>query len=235
VHNLSLYLSELGSVWAAQGLEEPRDYVEKMRRSPERAREFTRMMYEVHHYLGNEIARLLDLSGVHRLMDLGGNSGVVSMALLRKYPGLTVTVVDIENVCLAGREIAEENSMSDRISFYPSEFEQGEFPAGFDCVLKCDVSVFELALFRKLWASLNPGGRLVLVEHLSPEEHVLPDSRLRWTFLDSLEDANISIPTMDQVQARLVQAGFQLLPGVHVLTDDRLLFQALKPLEGLTN
>jgi SAM-dependent methyltransferase len=189
----------------------------------------------VHQYLGNELAELLDLSGVRRLMDLGGNSGVVSMALLRKYPALTVTVVDIENVCVAGREIAAENSMSERISYYPAEFEHSAFPTGFDCILKCDVSVFEAALFRKLWASLNPGGRLVLVEHLSPEENVLPDSRLRWVFLDSLEDANISIPTIDQVQARLVQAGFQLLPGVQVLSDKRLLFQAQKPLEGVTN
>jgi len=83
VHDLALYISEPGSVWAAQGLAKPIDYVEKMRESPDRAREFTRMLYEVHKNLANELASRLDLAGVHRLMDLGGNSGVVSMALLR--------------------------------------------------------------------------------------------------------------------------------------------------------
>ena len=132
VHDLALYISEPGSVWAAQGLAKPIDYVEKMRGSPDRAREFTRMLYEVHKNLANELASRLDLAGVHRLMDLGGNSGVVSMALLRKSPGLTATVVDIENVCIAGHEIADENSFSDRITYYPAEFNQDAFPGGFD-------------------------------------------------------------------------------------------------------
>ncbi len=74
-------------------------------------------------------------------MDLGGGSGVVSMALLRKYPALTSTVVDIENVCVAGRQIAEEEGLSDRISYHPADFAGGEFPAGYDLVPQCDVGV----------------------------------------------------------------------------------------------
>jgi len=60
-----------------------------MKVDPDRAREFTRMLYEVHQYLGNELATLLDLTNVRRLMDVGGGSGVVTMALLQKYPDLT--------------------------------------------------------------------------------------------------------------------------------------------------
>jgi 2-hydroxy-4-(methylsulfanyl)butanoate S-methyltransferase len=119
VHNLALYIGEHGSVWAAQGLFEQRNYVDKMKLDPQRAREFTRMLYEVHQYLGNDLAALLDLTGVHRLMDVGGGSGVVSMALLRKYPELTVTVMDIENACISGGEIAAENSLSNRITYRP--------------------------------------------------------------------------------------------------------------------
>jgi hypothetical protein len=48
---------------------------------------------------------------------LGGGSGVVSLALLRQHPHLTSTAVGIENVCIAGREFAQENSLSDRITY----------------------------------------------------------------------------------------------------------------------
>lgn len=96
VHNLALYIREPGSAWAAQGQVEPRDYVEKMRRDPTRARDFTRVLFEVHPSLGYKLAEMLDLTGVQRLMDAGGGSGVVSMALLRKHPGLIATVVDKE-------------------------------------------------------------------------------------------------------------------------------------------
>lgn len=55
----------------------------------------------------------LDMTGVNRLLDLGGGSGVVSLALLRQHPHLTSTAVGIEDVCIAGREIAQENSLSE--------------------------------------------------------------------------------------------------------------------------
>jgi SAM-dependent methyltransferase len=228
VSNLALYLSEPGSVWAAQGLPKRINYVERMRLDPARAREFTRMLYEVHLPLAKTVSELLDLTGAQQLMDLGGGSGVVSMALLRKYPALKATVVDIENVCKAGREIAADEGLADRISYHPAEFASGEFPTGFDVIIKCDVSVFGLRLFEKLWQALKPGGRLVFVEHLSPSETSAPPTRVEWTFLDSLDDPYFSIPTFDQVQSMLVQAGFQILPGRHTFGSDWTVFQAQK-------
>lgn len=228
VSNLALYIRDPGSIWAAQGLPAPKDYVEKMRNSPARAREFTRMLFEVHQPLAKAVAELLDLTEVHRLMDLGGGSGVLSMVLLRKYPALHATVVDIENVCIAGREIAAEEGLADRISYHPAEFASDEFPAGFDMVLKCDVSVFGVWLYKKLWQSLKPGGRLVFVDHLSPTENFAPLTRVEWTFLDSLDDPNFSIPTYAQVQSMLIQAGFQVLPEQHILGSGWIVLQARK-------
>jgi predicted TPR repeat methyltransferase len=226
VHNLSLFISEPGSIWAAQGLSEPKDYVEKMRASPARAREFTRMLFEIHQPLANQIAALLDLSDVQRMMDLGGGSGVVSMALLRKYPALTSTVVDIENVCLAGREIAAEEGLSDRISYHPVEFASDEFPTGFDMVLQCDVGAFGLPLFQKLFETLKPGGRLIFVEHYSPTDETAPVTRLDWTFLDSLRDPHFIFPTRAQVKAQLAQAGFDVAPEHQTLGSGWIIFQA---------
>jgi len=228
VYNLALYIREPGSIWAAQGLPEPINYVDKMKMSPSRAREFTRMLFEVHQSLAKAVAELLDLTGVQHIMDLGGGSGVISMALLRKYPGLHATVVDIENVCIAGREIAIEQGLADRISYHPAEFEQDEFPTGFDMILKCDVSVFAEWLFKKLWHSLKPGGRLVFVEHISPSENSAPVTNLEYTFLDSLGDPNISTPTIAQLQSQLTQVGFQVLPGQQIVGTGRVYFQARK-------
>jgi len=232
VSNLAPYIREPGSIWAAQGLPARTDYVAKMRSNPARAREFTRMLFEVHQPLAKAVSELLggllDMTGVQRLMDLGGGSGVVSMALLRKYPALQATVVDIENVCIAGREIATEEGLADRISYHPAEFAHDEFPTGFDLVIKCDVIVFGVWLFKKLWQVLKPGGRLVFVEHLSPTEYSAPPTRVEWTFLDSLVDPYFSIPTLTQVQSMLTQAGFQLMPGQHTFGPGWVVFQARK-------
>jgi hypothetical protein len=81
VSNLAPYMREPGSIWTAQGLPARTDYVTKMRSSPARAREFTRMLFEVHQPLAQIVSELLDglldMTRVRRVMDLGGGSGGV--------------------------------------------------------------------------------------------------------------------------------------------------------------
>jgi ubiquinone/menaquinone biosynthesis C-methylase UbiE len=186
------------------------------------------MLFEVHQNLANQVAELLDLTGVERMMDLGGNSGVVSMALLRKYPALTSTVVDIENVCVAGREIAEKEGFSDRITYHPAEFADDEFPSGFDLVLQCDVAVYGVELLQKLYRSLKPGGRLIVVDHFSPASNLAPTARLEWTFLDSLHDPNFSFPTLDEFKSQLARTGFEISAEHQTLGKGLVVLQAWK-------
>lgn len=124
-------------------------YVEQMAADPERARRFTRMLYEIHQPLAADVAAALDLGGTRRLMDLGGGSGVVAIALAKRWPKLEVTIVDIATVCAAGREIAAAEGVDDRILFQGADFLRDPLPGGFDAVLECDVAVFSEALFRK--------------------------------------------------------------------------------------
>lgn len=210
VRDLAVHIREPGSAWAAQGLTPP-DYVAQMAESPERARRFTRMLYEIHAPFADMLAESLDMNAVDRLMDLGGGSGIVSLALLRRYPHLTAVVVDIANVCATGREIAVENSMEERITYHPADFRRDEIPSGFDIVLECDVGVHNEPLFRKVRAALNPGGRLVIVDRFAPVQGAAPVSRLHWTFRDSLADPEFTIPTAAEVQTLLREAGFQVL------------------------
>jgi SAM-dependent methyltransferase len=228
VHALPQLISEPGSLWAVQGLEDPKNYVDRMRASPDRAREFTRMLFEVHQNLANQVAELLDLTGVERMLDLGGNSGVISMALLRKYPALTSTVVDIENVCLAGREIAAEQGFFDRITYHPAEFTHDEFPTGFELVLQCDVGVYSIELLHKLHRSLKSGGRLIFVDHFSPAKNLAPITRLEWTFLDSLHNPNFSFPTLAEFKSLLAQAGFDVSDELQILGKGLMVLQARK-------
>jgi len=228
VHGLPQFISAPGSLWTIQGLDEPIDYVDKMRANPERAREFTQMLFEVHQDLANQVAELLDLRSVERMMDLGGNSGVVSMALLRKYPTLTSTVVDIENVCIAGREIAEEQGFSDRITYHPADFETDEFPTGFDLVLHCDVGIYNNELLQKLHRSLKPGGQFIFVGHLSPAENLAPTTRIEWIFLASLHDPNYGYPALDGFKSQLKQTGFEVSDKHQIINNGWILLQARK-------
>lgn len=208
--DLSTCLREPGSAWDTLGLT-PRMYVAEMKEDPDIAGRFTRMLYEIHRPLAEELAGFLDLSGTERIMDLGGGSGVVSLALLRRHPELNATVVDITNVCNAGREIAAECSLAERITYHPADFLRDELPTGFDLALECDVNVYSEALFRKVRHSLRRGGRFVIIDEFAPSEEAAPPSRLHWAFEGSMRDPDFSFPTSTTVKALLEKAGFQIL------------------------
>jgi SAM-dependent methyltransferase len=228
VRGLPQLIREPGSLWAAQEMADPKNYVDRMRASLERAREFTRMLFEVHQGLAIQVAERLDLTGVERMMDLGGNSGVISMALLRKYPSLTSTVVDIGNVCVAGREIAKEKGFSDRITYHSAEFVYEDFPSGFDLVLQCDVAIYGVELIQKIHRSLKSGGRLIYVDHFSPAVNLAPTTRVEWTFLDSLHEPNFGFPTLDEVLLRLTHVGFDVSDEHQILGRGMIVVQAWK-------
>jgi hypothetical protein len=120
-------------------------------------------------------------------------------------------VVDIENVCRAGREIAAENKLRNRITYLAADYLQDELPAGFDMVMLCDLSSFSQILFRKSYDALNANGHLVTVEKFAPSRTTAPPSRLLSAFLDSLQHPSQSIDftTVEVVQSRLRKTSYR--------------------------
>ena len=214
------------------------DYVEEMMRDPERARRFTRMLYEIHQPLARRLAVALELTGVGRLLDLGGGSGVVSLALVRRWPELAATVVDVASVCDAGREIAAEEGLADRVSYLPANFMAAELPAGFQAVLECDVAIYSVELFARVRRALADHGRFLVVDAFAEDgggagvagarrEHGRDRSELAWSLVRRLRDPSWRAPTVEGTVAMLREAGFKTItttslpstPGVGGLSE----------------
>jgi 3-hydroxy-5-methyl-1-naphthoate 3-O-methyltransferase len=211
------------SAWQTSNLT-PADYSRQMEADPIYTAGFTRKLYQIHISFAEQLANLLDLRGVKRLLDLGGGSGVVSLALLRKQPELTSIVVDVESVCQTGRELASENGLDKRITYLAADILQDDLPTGFDLVMLCDVGLFSEILFHRIHAVLNQKGRLVIVDKFAPSQTGAPPSRLLAAFLTSLESPAQSIDyiTTEVVKTRLQQAGFRDLSSTRVPHKDQL-------------
>jgi predicted O-methyltransferase YrrM len=223
VRDLPLNIRRPIPAWEALNQAPPDEY-RQIREDARYAADFTRMLCEIHIALAEELANLLDLRGVQRLMDLGGGSGVVSFALLRKQPELTSVVVDVETVCQAGREIAAENGLAERIAYLAANFLQDDLPSDFDMVLLCDVGSFSDALLGKIHDALNVGGHLVVVDKFAPTKTTPPPSRLSGAFLNSLNhpEQPIDFTTAEMARARLQQAGFRDVSTTSVPHGDTL-------------
>ncbi|RPJ50007.1 MAG: hypothetical protein EHM23_35805 [Acidobacteria bacterium] len=209
LHDLALHIRVPGSVMDSLDFT-PVNYVLAMGENPERAARFTRMLFELHHPLATQVAENLDMEGIRRFMDLGGGSGVVSMAVLKRHPECTAVVVDIENVCSAGSHIAGETSVANRITYHPADFTKDNLPDGFDMVLECDVGEYGTDLFRRIRGALNPNGRLVIVDQFPPAVGVARPGQLHWAFERSLRDPEFRFLTVGEVRERLAGVGFEV-------------------------
>jgi predicted O-methyltransferase YrrM len=223
MRDLALNIGKPVSAWQTRK-EPPPDYLQRIQEDPAFAARFTRKLYEIHSPLAERLADLVDISEVRSLLDLGGGSGVVSFALLRKQDNLTSVVVDVQNVCEAGREIARENRLEHRMTYQAADLLQDELPAGFDLVILCDVGTFAEELFGRIYAALNPRGRLLVVDKFAPVGTSAAPSRLTSAFLSSLQlpAQSIDFTTAEMVQTQLGRVGFRETSVTPLPPRDRL-------------
>lgn len=211
--DLARHIGHPMSVWAGQN-RMPHDYLRAIAADPAFARRFTQMLYELHRPLADAVTGALDMRGVARLMDLGGGSGVLSLALLRDHPALSAVVVDHPHVCAAGQSIAATRPEGARLTFIPGDFTRDPLPEGCDLALECDVGIYSEALFRRVWAALRPGGRLVIIDELAaPRGDDDGPMQRRYAFYRAMTDfpsEEPERPSVGRVQGMLARAGFRL-------------------------
>jgi hypothetical protein len=111
----------------------------------------------------------VDLAGVQRLLDVGGNSGEFARQAVRHWPGLSVDVLDLPVVCRLGEEHIARHGDPSRVRFLPGDLRTQPMPAGygaisFKSVLHDWPDDHARAFLAKAAASLAPGGQLLIFE-----------------------------------------------------------------------
>jgi acetylserotonin N-methyltransferase len=215
-NDLSKHISYPKSVLKAQGVESL-NWFKRIQEDLDYARRFTYTLYEFHYAAGEILARSLNMKGTKRLMDLGGGSGVISLALLKRHPELIAVVVDIPTVCVIGKEIADKTSVADRIEYRIADYDHDDLPTGFDMILNCDAGGFNTELLKKLFKSLNEGGQLLVISNLEMDSDWLetyPREDLSFPLLlkffqNSLTTSELSHMTISEGKKSLTEAGFE--------------------------
>jgi len=91
-------------------------------------------------YLGQAMAKKLDLGGRTRLLDLGGGSGIYSCSLVAHHAGLRATVFEQSPVDRIAKRCIEERGYSDRVDVATGDLFKDPLPA------ECDVHLFSNVL-----------------------------------------------------------------------------------------
>ncbi len=113
------------------------------------------------------LAERLDLGGAELLLDVGGGTGIYSIALLQRHVRLRARVWDRPQVLKVAAEMALAYGVSDRLELIPGDMFSDPVPTGAQTILLSnilhdwDVPTCR-ALIARLAAVLPRGGRLVI-------------------------------------------------------------------------
>jgi cyclopropane fatty-acyl-phospholipid synthase-like methyltransferase len=125
------------------------------------------------------VVSALDLSGVRRVLDLGGGSGAYAMAFARAQPGLEVTVFDLPTVTPLTRRYVAQGGMQDRIHTRDGDLRNDPYGARYDLVFVSAIchmngSDENRAMLRRVREALAPGGRAVIQDFILNEDKTAP-------------------------------------------------------------
>lgn len=102
---------------------------------PEAAARFTRAMHSVSERPAAGFAEVVDLTKHRRLLDVGGGSGALSIAIARANPHLECVVWDLPVVCPTTREYIDRAGLAAQVTAREGNMFVDRFPEGFDAVL----------------------------------------------------------------------------------------------------
>lgn len=195
------------------GIKRP-GYIEQMTKNPKWAHDFTHMLFYHHQDNAKALARQLDLSEYRRLLDVGGGSGVMSMALLRKFRRLSATVLDIAPVCKAAMKIIRKEGLTKRLDAQPGDMHK-RLPNGYDVIMFCDVGETDPKVLARAWQSLPKGGKIVIVDYFAKEDWSGPLLRFMW----QLRSDTRWLITASQAAKMLRNVGFKAVNRRKLNTD----------------
>jgi 2-hydroxy-4-(methylsulfanyl)butanoate S-methyltransferase len=170
-------------------------------------------------------AKLVDLGGCRRLLDVGGGTGAFSIALCRRYPELTATILDFPTVRLVAERYVREGGLEARISFIPGSALEVQWPDGQDVVLMSYLvsAVAEKnvgPLFDRAVRALVPGGRLLVHDFMVEDDGRGPLSAALWLLSSTIMDPDSVALTPGWLSDRIAARGFtrervqDVIPGI---------------------
>lgn len=126
-----------------------------------------------------ELVKMIDLSNVETILDLGCGTGAISMELIKQNPLIHLTLFDYPCIIERTHQHIERKSLGSQISVLKGDITKDDFGKGYDMVLISQVlhrfSVWEnLNTLRKVFDALNPGGTVVIHEYLLSESRDKP-------------------------------------------------------------
>jgi 1,4-dihydroxy-2-naphthoate octaprenyltransferase len=176
----------------------------------------------------DRVSRSSLFAGRRRVLDVGGNTGELAIAIAAHHPRIGITVLDFEDAAARAHARFHAEGVADRLDAMGGDLLEQDFPPGYDCVLFAhflDIfSPFRVRCFlKRAFDCLPPGGAVMVFGSVMDDDEAGP---LMYGVLSSyflcLADGEGRFYTAEQIAEAMRDAGFvdiekEALPRSEVL------------------
>ena len=162
--------------------------------------------------LAKQVVAAVDANDSRKLLDVGGGSGTYTIAFLRAVPEMKATLFDLPEVIEMARERLSQEGLLERTTLVAGSFHTDEFPEGHDlalisAIIHSNSPEENLALYKKVFRSLNKGGRILIRDHIMDQDRIHPKDGAIFA-INMLVGTSGGTYTYKEIEDGLSQAGF---------------------------
>ncbi len=175
---------------------------------------FIGAMHTIGARMAAEVVAAIDPDGAKRLLDVGGASGTYTQAFLEASPGLEATLFDLPPVIEMARRRLRGTGVIDRVRFVAGDFYEDALPPGHDLALLSAIihqnsAEQNVELYGKILRALEPGGRLVIRDHVMSDDHTRPARGAVFAINMLVATTGGGTYSFEEIRAALEAAGFE--------------------------
>lgn len=182
--------------------------------SEEDTRAFIGAMHVVARRTAADVAAACNAQRFSTLLDIGGGSAAYTIAFLERNPHLHAVLFDLPNVVPIAEENIARERLRDRVTFVSGDFGTDELPGGCDLALLSAIihqngPQENLDLYAKVHRALEPGGVLLIRDHIMDESRTRPPDGALFALNMLVNTTAGDTYTFAEVEEPLRQVGFE--------------------------
>ena len=203
-------------------------------RNADEMRAFIGAMHVVAEPRVQEIVAAVNPGSAKVLLDVGGASGTYTIAFLQAVPEMRATLFDQPEVIEMARERLDKAGMLTRVTLVPGDFYHDEFPPGHDlafvsAIIHQNSLEQNVDLYKKIFRSLNRGGRIVIRDHVMDPDRIYPKDGAIFAVNMLLGTSGGGTYTFEEIKTGLSRAGFTGIRLIRKGEHMDALVEAFKP------
>ena len=161
----------------------------------------------------------LDLSRTSDLLDIGSGPGTYPIYLCKKFPALRATIFDLPGTLKITERFVAESGLKDRITLLAGDYRHDAVPGRYQVVLLSNIihgegSEENPRLMAKLYRCLDPGGKVVIKDHILDDSLTHPPVGALFSLLMLLTTEHGRCYSFNEVRSWLEAAGFRQISQI---------------------